>query len=107
FNGRALIFHAGNLLDDDRDVLREVEVLPHPVANLLERIGRDFDVTSERIGVGRRVARSGGKEAVLEAFGDLLAIECAADEDQPVDALLLGAPGTARPAFESPKHALK
>ena len=56
FNWRALVLHAGYFLDDDRDLFREVEVLPHPVANLFERIGRDFDVASKRVSIGRRVA---------------------------------------------------
>src|SRR5262249_18326008 len=106
-NWRALVLHAGDLLDDDRDLFREVEVLPHPVANLLERVGRDFDVGPKRIGIGRRVARSGCKEAPLEAFGDLLAIERPTDEDQPVDPLLVAAPGAARSSFEIPMYALQ
>src|SRR6516225_9041068 len=56
FNWRTLLLHAGYFLDDDRDLFREVEVLPHPVANLFERIGRDFDVAPKRVGIGRRVA---------------------------------------------------
>src|SRR5262249_13409878 len=107
FDWRALVLHGGSLLDDDRDLFWEVEVLPHPVTNLLERVGRDFDVAPKRVGIGRRVARSGCKEALLEAFGDLLAIERPADEDQSVDPLLVGAPGAARPSFEIPMHALQ
>src|SRR6516162_10794295 len=107
FDWRALLLHAGYLLDDDRDLFREVEVLPHPVANLFERVGRDFDIAPKRIGIGRRVARSGCKEALLEAVGDLLAIERPADEDQPVDPLLVGAPGASRSSFKIPMHALQ
>src|SRR5947209_260654 len=106
-NWRALILHARYLLDDDRDLFREVEVLSHPVANLFERVGRDFDVAPKRVGIGRRVSRSGSKEAALEALSDLLAIERPADEDQPVDPLLVGAPGAARSTFEIPVHALQ
>src|SRR6516162_2179416 len=107
FNWRAFVLHAGYFLDDDRDLFREVEVLPHPVANLFERIGRDFDVAPRRVSSGRRVALSGCIEAALEAFGDLVSIERAADEDQPVDPLLAGAPGAAGPSFEIPMHPLQ
>ena len=36
---RAPILHAGYFFDDDRYLFRKVEVLPHPVANLLEGVG--------------------------------------------------------------------
>ena len=49
----------------------------------------------------------GGEEAPLEALGDLLAIELAADEDEAVDPLLVFAPGAARPSLEVPMHALQ
>src|SRR5262245_31790865 len=104
---RALLFHARYFLDDDRYVFRKVEVLPHPVANLLEGVGRDFDIAPEWIAVGGRIARPGGEQALLEAFGDLAAIERSTDEDQSVHSLLVGTPGATGPPFEIPMHALQ
>src|SRR5262245_37963876 len=104
---RALLFHAGNFLDDDRYVFREVEVLPHPVANLLEGVRRDFDVAPEWIAVGRGIARPGGEQTLLEAFGDRVAIKRPTDEDYPVDSLLVGTPGATGPPFEIPMYALQ
>src|SRR6478752_2878689 len=72
-NWRALLLNAGYLLDDDRYLFREVEVLPHPVANLFERVRGDVDVAPEWVVVGRWIARSGGEKALLEAFNKLFA----------------------------------
>src|SRR5262245_51603507 len=104
---RALLLYARDFLDDDRHVFREIEVLTHPVANLLEGVGRNFDVASEWIAVGSRIARSGGEQTLLEAFGDLVAIKRPTDEDQPVRSLLVGTPGAPGPPFEIPVHPLQ
>src|SRR5262245_53315344 len=104
---RALLLYARDFLDDDRHVFREVEVLAHPVANLLEGVGRDFDVAPEWIAVSGRIARSGGEQTLLEAFGDLVAIKRPTDEDQPIRSLLVGTPGAPGPPFEIPMHALQ
>src|SRR5689334_7956487 len=39
FDRRTLVFDAGYFLDDDRNILRKIEILPHPVADLIKRVG--------------------------------------------------------------------
>src|SRR5262249_50759324 len=52
---RALLLDTGNLLDQDGDLFAKIEVLAHPIPDLLERVRGDFNIAAERIGLRRRV----------------------------------------------------
>src|SRR5262245_21883816 len=107
FDRRTGLLDARDLLDDDWNVFGQDEVLPHPVSNLLQGVRRDLDIAAERVLVGGGIARAFGIEATREALRNLLPVELAADEHDPVDSLFGRGPGAAGPPLEIPMHALQ
>src|SRR5262245_34553823 len=106
FDRRTSLLHARHFLDDDRNVLREVEILPHPVADLLEPERRYFRVVPpESIRRRRRGIRL-RKDAIRKTAPDFLLIEIAPDENKPAEPLLVS-PLPPGPAFEVAVHALQ
>ena len=46
FDRRTARLDARHFLDDDRDILRESEILPHPISDLIERNGETSSLSS-------------------------------------------------------------
>src|SRR3990172_7266380 len=105
FDRRAASLHAGDLFDDNRGVARKFQNRLNPIADLIQRVGGNVHLASERITPGRGIFIV-CSETIFEAFGDLIPPQLSADEHEAIEALLAGGPLASWTPVEQEMHAL-